>query len=263
MKLRSKLAIVTGGGSGIGRSIALMFSEQGAKVGVVVDRDMKSAEDTVALIRQNGGEAIAIRADVSQKGQVIEMKERFLREYGSIDILVNNASILTPPVPIEDLPEEDWDRLIAVDLKGTFLCSQIIGKEMINRKKGCIINIASVTGHAPYAMAGAYSPSKAAILLLTQQLALEFSKYNIRVNSISPGLIRTPLTENVYADKEIYEKRVQLVPSHRIGDPEDIARAALFLASEDASYINGVDILVDGGLMNVLFQLVPGRAGNK
>jgi NAD(P)-dependent dehydrogenase (short-subunit alcohol dehydrogenase family) len=260
--MNSKSAIVTGAGSGIGRSIALKFSANGANL-VVVDKELRSAQDTVSLIKKSGGNAIAIMADVCDKRQVMQMREQALKEYRSIDILINNAGTMSPPTPIEDLPEEDWDRVIAVNLKGTFLCSQVVGKMMIPNRKGCIINIASTCGHGPYPMGGAYSPSKAAIILLTQQLALEYSKYNIRVNSISPGLIRTPLTEKVYADSEIYEKRVNLIPLHRIGGPEDIANVALFLASDAASYVNGVDILVDGGFLKVLQQLLPGRSGNK
>ena len=230
---------------------------------MAADKDLTSAQDTVSLIKKSGGNAIAINADVSDKSQVMQMSERALSEYGSIDILINNAGTMSPPTPIQDLPEEDWDRVIAVNLKGTFLCSQVVGKSMIPHGKGCIINIASICGHGPYPMGGAYSSSKGAIIVLTQQLALEYSKYNIRVNSISPGLIRTPLTEKVYIDSEIYERRVNLIPSHRIGGPEDIANAALFLASDGASYINGVDIMVDGGFMKVLQQLLPGRSGNK
>ncbi len=262
MKLNSQTAIVTGAGSGIGRSISLKFSEHGANL-VVADKNLKSARDTVSMIKKSGRNAIAVEADVSNKSQVVEMKENALKEYGAIDILVNNAGTMSPPSPIENLPEEDWDRVISVNLKGTFLCSQVIGKEMIIKNRGCIINIASTCGHGPYPKGGAYSPSKAAILLLTKQLALEYSEYKIRVNSISPGLIRTPLTEKVYANEENYRMRLNLVPLHRIGRAEDIADTALFLASEDASYINGVDIMVDGGFMEVLQGLLPGRSGGK
>jgi NAD(P)-dependent dehydrogenase (short-subunit alcohol dehydrogenase family) len=262
MKLSSKSAIVTGAGSGIGRSIALTFSEHGANV-VAADKDLASARETVSLITQSGRRAIAVEADVSKKPQVIGMKESALSKYGAIDVLVNNAGTMSPPCAIEELPEEDWDRVISVNLKGTFLCSQVIGKAMSVRGKGCIINIASTCGHGPYPMGGAYSPSKAAILVLTQQLALEYAKYNIRVNSISPGLIRTPLTERTYADKDVHDKRITLIPVHRIGGAEDIANVALFLASDDSSYVNATDILVDGGFLKVLQQLLPGRSGIK
>jgi len=262
MILTSKSAIITGAGSGIGRRIALKLAEQGAVI-VVADIDPKSAEDTVSEIEKAGHKAIAVRTDVSDKRQVIEMKDRALKEYGKIDILVNDAGVMSPPSPIEDLPEEEWDRVMAVNVKGVFLSSQVVAKEMIHQKEGCIINIASISGHGPYPMGGAYSSSKGAILVLTQQLALEWGKHHIRVNSISPGMIRTPLNEKVFAVKEIYEGRKNLVPLHRVGDPEDIANVAVFLASDNASFITGIDITVDGGFMTVLQGLIPGRAGGK
>jgi len=262
MILTSRSAIITGAGSGIGKRIALKLAEQGAAI-VVADIDPKSAQDTVSEIEKAGHKAIAVRTDVSDKRQVIEMKDRALKEYGKIDILVNDAAVMSPPSPIEDLPEEEWDRVMAVNVKGVFLCSQVVAKEMIRRKEGCIINIASISGHGPYPMGGAYSSSKGAILVLTQQLALEWGKHHIRVNSISPGMIRTPLNEKVFAIKEIYEGRKNLVPLHRVGDPEDIANAAVFLASDSASFITGIDITVDGGFMTVLQGLIPGRAGGK
>jgi NAD(P)-dependent dehydrogenase (short-subunit alcohol dehydrogenase family) len=262
MKLDSKSAIVTGAGSGTGKSVAMKLSEHGANV-AAVDVDLRSAQGTVSLIKSSGNKAIAVKADISDKRQVIEMKDTVLREYGAIDILINNAGIMSPPTPIEELPEQDWDRIIAVNLKGVFLCSQVVGREMIKRNQGCILNIASISGHGPYPLGGAYSSTKAGVLVLTQQLALEWGKYNIRVNSISPGMIRTPLNEKVFGDHEIREKRKNLVPLRRIGMPEDIASAAVFLVSDDASFITGTDVFVDGGFMTVLQQLIPGRAGAK
>ena len=262
MKLDSKTAIITGAGSGIGKAMALKFSENGANI-VVADVDLKAAQATVFEIKNAGQNALAVKTDISDKAQVIEMKEQCLKQFGTIDILVNNAGIIYPPTPLEELPEEYWDRVVKVNLKGTFLCSQVVGKEMIKVKRGCIINIASMSGQGPYLKGGAYSSTKAAILLLTQQLALEWAPYNIRVNSISPGTVVTPLSENVYADKEIYEQRAKIIPLHRPGSPQDIANTALFLASDDSSYITGTDILVDGGLMKIAQQMLPGRAGNK
>lgn len=262
MYLKERSAIVTGGGSGIGKRIALKFAEKGADI-VVADVNLDSALQTVAQIEQMSRRAVALRTDVSNKNQVLAMKEKALNEYGKIDILVNNAGAMSPPVPIEELAEEDWDHVIAVNLKGVFLCSQAIGREMISRRKGCILNIASVSGHGPYPTGGAYSSSKGAVVMLTQQLALEWAQYNIRVNSISPGMIRTPLNEKSLNDKDVYEGRINLVPLHRIGDPEDIANAAAFLVSDDASFITGTDLFVDGGFMTGLQKLIPGKAGAK
>jgi NAD(P)-dependent dehydrogenase (short-subunit alcohol dehydrogenase family) len=260
MKLDSKCAIVTGGGSGIGKAIALKFSDNGAKI-VVADINLKAAEKTVFEIKNEGKSALAVETDVSNKAQVVELKVRCLKEFGTIDVLVNNAGVMSPLTPMEDLPEEYWDRLVDINMKGTFLCSQIIGKEMIKVKRGCIVNIASICGHGPYPKCGAYGATKAAILLLTQQLALEWAGHNIRVNSISPGTIVTALNEKIYADKRIYEQRSAIIPLHRPGSPEDIANTALFLASDDASYITGTDILVDGGLMKVSQRILAERGG--
>ena len=250
MKLAAKTGIVTGAGSGIGKGIALKLSEHGARV-LVVDVDLKSAEETARQITGSGGNAIPAKADVSNKKQVVEMKEKALKQYGTVDILVNNAGIVSPVAPTEDLSEEDWDRVISVNLKGTFLCSQVVGKEMISKNKGAIVNIASICGHVGYLLGGAYSASKAGVILLTQQLALEWAKYNIRVNSISPGMIRTPMGEVNNSNPEIYNKRLSAIPLHRIGDAEEIANVALFLASDDASYLTGADIIVDGGFIRV------------
>jgi len=261
-KLASKTAIITGAGSGIGKAIAMTFSENGANV-VVADVNLEAAEKTAYQINDNGRRGLAVGTDVTKKDQVLEMAEQCLRQFGTIEILVNNAGVMSPPTPMEDLPEEYWDRVVEINLKGTFLCSQVVGKEMIKAKKGCIVNMASMCGHGPYPECGAYSATKGAILSFTQQLAIEWAEYNIRVNSISPGTILTPLNENVYADREIYEGRSKLIPLHRPGYPQDIANAALFLASEDSSYITGTDILVDGGLLKIAQQMLPGRAGAK
>jgi len=260
--LKGKVSIVTGGGSGIGRTISLKFSEQGAWI-IVADIHLESALDTVSQIEKMGGRALAVKTDVSDKSQVVEMKERTLKEWGKIDVLVNDAAVMSPPCPIEELPEQDWDRVMAVNVRGVFLCSQIIGKEMIHRKQGSIINIASISGHGPYPFGGAYSSSKGAVLLLTQQLALEWGKHNVRVNSISPGMVRTPLNERVFSVKEIYEGRKNLVPLGRVGSPADIADTAVFLACDKASFITGADVMVDGGFMVSLQGHIPGKAGNK
>jgi NAD(P)-dependent dehydrogenase (short-subunit alcohol dehydrogenase family) len=262
MKLDSKIALVTGGGSGIGKAIALTFSGSGANI-IVADIDIEAAKRTVNEIKHDGKEGIAVETDVSKNAQVVELKEQCLKRYGKIDILVNNAGVMSPPTPMEDLPEASWDRLVDINMKGTFLCSQIIGKEMIKAKRGCIVNIASMCGHGPYPKCGAYGATKAAILLFTQQLALEWAPYHIRVNSISPGTIVTPLNEKIYADPRIYEQRSAIIPLGRPGSVEDIANTALFLASDDASYITGSDILVDGGLMKISQKMLAGRAGEK
>lgn len=263
VKLMEKTAIITGAGSGIGRATALKLANNGANI-VVVGRHINSLQKTVEEANKSRGASLAVKADVSKKDQVVKMKDKCLKKFGSIDILINNAGVMSPPTPIEDLPEEYWDKLVEVNLKGTFLCSQVFGKEMITGKRGgCIVNIASMCGHGPYPYCGAYGATKAAILLFTQQLALEWASFNIRVNSISPGTIITPLNEKVYADKDIYERRSSMIPLHRPGTPQDIANAVLFLSSEDSEYITGTDLLVDGGLTKIAQKMLPGRAGKK
>lgn len=262
-RLQSKVAIISGSASGIGKSIALKLAEHGASVIVNYASNTRGADEVVSMIKKMDGAAIAFKADVSQASEAKSLVKRAIEEFGKLDILVNNAGIMSSPAPIDELPEEEWDRIIAVNLKGTFLCSQAAGREMIKSKKGCIINISSMTGHGPYPMGGAYSSSKAGVILFTQQLALEWAKYNIRVNSISPGTVVTPINEKVYTDKEIYEKRANIIPMHRPGYPEDIANASLFLASDESSYITGTDILVDGGLTKIAQQVLPGRSGGK
>jgi len=150
-----------------------------------------------------------------------------------------------------------------INLKGQFYCSQILGKEMIRQMSGVIVNIASIAGHYAYPGAAAYGPSKSAIVNLAKVCAMEWAKYNIRVNSISPGLINTPMVENIYRDEELVKARIELVPMNRIGTPEDIAHAALFLCSDHSSYITAQDIIVDGGLIDNVFQNIPGRAAPK
>lgn len=147
-----------------------------------------------------------------------------------------------------------------IDLKGTLFCSQIFGRQMIKQKSGVILNMASMSAYYAYPGGGAYGPAKAAVITLTKQCAMEWAKYNIRVNSISPGLIRTPLSENIYQDAAVTQARLEMIPLGRIGTAEDVAYGALFLCSDDSSYITGQDILVDGGITDNVYQRIPGRA---
>jgi NAD(P)-dependent dehydrogenase (short-subunit alcohol dehydrogenase family) len=258
MKLKDQTAIITGSGSGIGRSIALAFAREGADV-VVTDIQEENCFKVLAEVAKYSANSLAMKVDVTKGGEIERLARATLDKYKKIDILVNNAGT-GAAYNLEDTPEEDWDRIMGINLKGVFLCSQQVGKIMIQQKKGNIINIASISAHTPIPQGNAYSVTKAGVRMLTRLAALEWGKYNIRVNSISPGLIRTPLTENVYADPEQYRQRSELVPMKRIGTSEDVARLALFLASEDSSYIHGEDIVIDGGLLTTVYQQVPGRA---
>lgn len=261
MKLKDRVAIITGSGSGIGRSIALAFAREGAEV-VVTDINQESCQEVLAEVKKYSPGSMTMKADVSRGDEVNKLVELTLDKYKKIDILVNNAGTGSVHF-LEDTPEEEWDRIMSIDLKGVFLFSKMVGNVMIRQKRGNIINIASTSGHSPHPQGNAYSVAKAGVKMLTRLAALEWGGYNIRVNSISPGFVRTPGTEIVYSDPERYRKRAGVIPIKKIGTPEDIAKAALFLASDDSSYIHGADIVIDGGFLTTLYQQIPLRPSIK
>ncbi len=252
MRLKDKVALITGAGRGIGRDIALAYAREGAKV-VVNDVDPATAEATAKDV---GG--LGVVADVAKSVDVARMIETTIAQYGRIDIVVNNAMKIVPG-KLEALPEESWDTTMNIGLKGAFLVSQAAARHMIAQKSGCIVNIASIAGLFPYNWAGAYSVVKAGLIMLTKLQAMEWAPYGIRANAITPGYIRTPGTEAMYADAEIYEGRRKGVPMGRVGSGEDIAGPAIFLASEDARYTTGSVVGADGGQAVGYFLSVPGR----
>jgi NAD(P)-dependent dehydrogenase (short-subunit alcohol dehydrogenase family) len=254
VRLKDKVALVTGGGRGIGRDIVLAYAREGAHV-VVNDVDPATAEATA---KEAGGKSIAVVADVAMSADIMRMIETVMNTYGRIDIVVNNAMKIVPG-KLEALPEAAWDTTMNIGLKGAFLVSQAAAKHMIARKSGCIVNIASIAGLFPYNWAGAYSVVKAGLIMLTKLQAMEWAPYGIRANAITPGYIRTPGTEAMYADPEIYEGRRKGVPMGRVGTGEDIAGPAIFLASDDARYTTGSVLGADGGQAVGYFLSVPGR----
>ncbi len=245
MKLNGVTSIVTGGGRGIGRAISLTLASEGADVAVVVLKDLGSAEETAQEIRQLGRKSLVLQADVTDVNSVTFMVNRVLEEFGKIDLLVNNAGLVGRS-PLLQISVETWDRVVAVNLRGVFLCSVAVAREMIKQKKGNIINLAGASAHRCFAFGGAFGPSKAAVISLTKQMAMEWAKYNIRVNGVSPGPIQTVETEDKLKDKET-ESRIAKIPLGRIGKPEEVAQAILYLASEDSSYMTGQMLIVDGG----------------
>jgi len=241
--LTGKVALVTGASRGLGNAMALGLAKAGADV---VAADILAPSETVGRIKELGGESVGVMVDVTKKSDIEDMVGKALEKFGSIDILVNNAGILKMG-PTEDFGEEDWIKVISVNLRGQFLCSQAVGRQMIRQKSGNIINIASVAGQFGFPMAAAYDCSKGGVILLTKALAAEWAKYNIRVNAIAPGVFETPMTEGMLDTDEFRQTIRTNVPMGRSGKPEELAGAAVFLASEASSYITGAVLVVDGG----------------
>ncbi|MEZ4859838.1 MAG: glucose 1-dehydrogenase [Caldilineaceae bacterium] len=247
MRLHQQVAIITGAGSGIGQAIARCFAAEGAKV-VVADRVATRAAATVEQIQAAGGEALAATVDVTDAAAVNAVAQQTLTAYGQIDILVNNAAIAQGD-DILTFDETTWDLNLAVVLKSVFLCSKAVLPAMIERKQGAIVNIASVNGLTGLGEE-AYSAAKAGVINLTRNMAIKYGQHNVRVNVICPGTIQTPIWQSKVAeDPQIFAKLARWYPLGRVGQPEDIAKAALYLASDDAAWVTGTTLTVDGGLM--------------
>ena len=257
MRLKDKVALITGAGRGIGRDLALAFAREGAHV-VINDVDAATADATAKDAAKLGSNSLAVVADVAKSSDIARMVNAAIKERGRIDILVNNAMKIVPG-KLEALPETAWDTTMNIGLKGAFLTSQACAKHMIAQKSGRIVNIASIAGLFPYNWAGAYSVVKAGLIMLTKLQAMEWAPYGIRANAITPGYIRTPGTEAMYADPEIYEGRRKGVPMGRVGSGEDIAGPAVFLASDESQYTTGSVLGADGGQAVGYFLTVPGR----
>ena len=253
--LAGQRALVTGASSGIGRAIAKAVAEAGAKVVVNYSRDKAGADAVVADIRNGGGEAIAIRADVGREDDVQAMFRETLSAFGSIDLLVSNAG-LQKDAALVDMTLQDWQTVISVNLTGAFLCVREAAREFIRRgvvpglscSAGKIVFMSSVHDVIPWAGHANYAASKGGLSMLMKTIAQELAEHKIRVNSISPGAIKTPINRSAWETAEARESLLKLIPYGRIGEPEDIARAAVWLASDASEYVNGATLYVDGGM---------------
>ena len=248
LSLQRKVALITGGRTGIGRAIALAFAEEGADVAICGRTGKDELERVAEKICKLGRRALAITADVSCKADVENMVAKTVAELGDIDILVNNAAVLIPGNLFE-IEEEVWDQVMDINLKGCFICSQTVGRMMMERKKGCIINIASSAGLYGCPEVNAYSVSKAGVIMLTRVLSRTLGSYNVRVNAIAPGYVMTKMSEEVWIDPQALKERTTKIAMRRMAQPSEIANVALFLSSDASSYITGHTILADGGFL--------------
>jgi len=244
-RLDNKVAIITGAGMGMGQAGAIMFAKEGAKV-VVVDWNTEAGEETVKMIREAGGEAIFVKADVSKARDAGNMVKTTIDTYGKLDIIYNNAAIIGRPAFTEDTTEEEWERIISINLKGVWLGMKYAIPEMLNRGGGSIINTASQCGDRGTRNLCAYCAAKGGVLALTRVTAMELAKKNIRVNALNPGIIGTPMV--MAQPKEEQDGFAAIIPQGRLGRPEEVAYAALFLASDEASHVTGHTLVVDGGI---------------
>jgi NAD(P)-dependent dehydrogenase (short-subunit alcohol dehydrogenase family) len=247
--LAGEVAIVTGSRRGIGKTIALAFAEAGANVAVcdliVEDGELQAVADEIQKL---GRRSLAIQTDTSKKRDVENLVQKVVDQFGGIDILINNAGIIIKS-PLLDIPEDDWDKLMSVDLKGYYLCSQAAGRRMVERKKGKIINVASQYAFKVTPGMGVYSIAKAGVVMLTRALAQELGSYGIRANAIAPCLVKTEFSRPSWSDPEFLKQCEASIPLGRVAETTDLVGAALFLASEASCYITGHTILVDGGTL--------------
>jgi len=248
MNLKDRVALVTGARRGIGEGIALALAQAGAKV-VVTDVDQDDCQKVVDQIKESGQDGLALKVDVSNKEDVEEAVQKTVEKFNRIDILVNNAGIAQFK-PFLELTEEEWDRTLDINLKGMFLCSQAAAREMAKNKYGRIVNTASIASGqvgVGFLNIAHYCASKGGVTALTEALALELAPLGINVNAVGPGIIETPMTKDILSDEKTKEGLMARIPKKRLGQPKDVASAVVFLASEEADYITGVILFVDGG----------------
>jgi NAD(P)-dependent dehydrogenase (short-subunit alcohol dehydrogenase family) len=248
-ELEGKVGLVTGGTSGIGRDTAVLFAKAGAKVVVAGRRELEGNE-TIELVRAAGGEGLFVKADVSKDSEVDALIQKAVEKFGRLDIAFNNAGIEGVWAPIVRQSEEDWDRTIAINLKGVWLCLKYEIRQMLQQSGGgAIVNMASITGLIGSAGAAAYSASKHGVIGLTKTAALENAKSGIRINAVCPGFAETPMTDRIFRVPQVYKYVLSRHPIGRLGRPAEIAEAVVWMCSDYASFMTGQSLVLDGGFL--------------
>ena len=246
MKLKDKIALVTGSSRGIGRAVALAYAKEGAKVVVNYTSNEKAAKEVVEAIDKMDSQAIAVKADVAKKTEAERLVQAGIDQFGRIDILVNNAGFGRPAMMLK-MEEDQWDQVIDIHLKGAFLCAQAAGRHMKEQKSGKIINVSSVAGLVGTVGQINYSAAKGGVLSMTKSMARELTRYNVCVNVISLGIVATDMSEKIRSDEKLSEIYMNRILLRRFAEPEDISPAFVFFASDESDYITGQLLCVDGG----------------
>ncbi len=253
--LSGRICVVTGGGGGIGRATAISFAQAGARV-AAIDLDERGLDATRAELGKLGAGHVVARCDTTDVASIAAAAATIEKSLGPCEVLVNTAAVLRPGA-LDTLSLAEWNTVLSVNLTGYFLCAQAFGKQMRGLGRGSLVHIASIAGSNAQGQSGAYSVSKAGVVMLSRQLANEWGPHGIRSNVVSPGMVITPMSQAFYDTPGVTERRSAVVPLRRVGMPQDMADVILFLASDRASYVNGEEIIVDGGYANMLMNLVP------
>jgi NAD(P)-dependent dehydrogenase (short-subunit alcohol dehydrogenase family) len=253
--LSGRVCVVTGGGGGIGRATAVSLAKAGARV-AAIDRDERGLATTEAELHKVGRGHLVTRCDTTSAESVTAASGTIETSLGPCGVLVNTAAVLRPG-GLDTLSLAEWNAVLAVNLTAYFLCAQTFGRQMRQLGRGSLVHVASIAGSHAQAQSGAYSVSKAGVVMLSRQLASEWGPHGIRSNVVSPGMVVTPMSQSFYDTPGVTERRTAVVPARRIGMPQDMADTILYLASDRASYVNGDEITVDGGFVNTLMNLIP------